>query len=255
MLAQSWAAEVWLADIDELGPLLDDAEQGLSLLPDADHARLAAMSDQSEKQRWRRCRIATRLVLAAQLGIERARLPFLRSELGRPMLADAGSLDFSISHSGPVALIGLTTMGSIGVDVETRSAAITDERRQAAIETAAAALAPEHPLPEANPRRLLQAWTRLEAVAKATGMGVGGVLTRLGIHGPATDMPGAASLCESAARLLALGAAPLRVDDLHLGASGVAAVAVPRRTSLTQRQLATLVVSPSRAGLPTTPQG
>ena len=79
-----------------------------------------------------------------------------------------------------MALIGLSPLGSIGVDVERTRRVRLVEARRARIEEAGAALSAA-PLPNEGEARFLQAWVRLEAFAKAEGCGIGRLLTRLGI--------------------------------------------------------------------------
>jgi 4'-phosphopantetheinyl transferase len=58
---------------------------------------------------------------------------------------------------------------------------------RARIERAARELAPRALLPLDPDRRLLQAWVRIEAAAKAEGTGVGPLLTRLGVGGTSRE--------------------------------------------------------------------
>lgn len=228
------SAEIWLADVDVGGRELDDLGERFSLLPEADGVRLAAILDPLAQQRWRRSRLVLRLLLAMHLGVERARAAFAVSRSGRPRVAGASELDFSLSHSGPLALIGITPAGRIGVDVETRTAIEMDDRRRAVIEAAAMGLAPGMPLPRHGARRFIQAWTRLEALAKASGVGIGPLLVRLGIRGPAAGLR-VADL-GPATDLLVDHAGALRVEDLALDPPAVGAVALSRETPWTFRR-------------------
>lgn len=228
-------AEVWLTDVDVGGRELDALGERFSLLPEADRARLVTILDPLDQQRWRRSRVVLRLLLAIHLGPERARAAFAVSGPGKPRVAGEHGIDFSVSHSGSLTLVGITPVGRIGVDVETRTAIDMDHARRAAIEAAAAALAPGMPLPVHGSRRLIQAWARLEAVAKASGSGIGPVLTHLGVHGPAARLSVAASA--PAADLLVDGSGALRVEDLALDPPAAAAVALSRETPLAFRRL------------------
>jgi 4'-phosphopantetheinyl transferase len=53
-------------------------------------------------------------------------------------------------------------------------------------------LQPERPLPQDPEAAFLQAWVRIEAVAKASGEGIGRLLTEYGIIGGAKAAPRAA---------------------------------------------------------------
>jgi 4'-phosphopantetheinyl transferase len=80
---------------------------------------------------------------------------------------------FNLSRGGGVALVAATTEGPIGVDVER-------VRPDLALDTFARPLVPRADVdridalaPEEQSRAWFQAWTRLEAVAKASGQGLG----------------------------------------------------------------------------------
>jgi 4'-phosphopantetheinyl transferase len=92
---------------------------------------------------------------------------------GRPVLADrADRLHFNLSHSGAVALVGVSCLGPVGVDVE--------EVRDMAdfVPIARRYFAPgevETILQLAPPERLggfFVTWTRKEAYVKALGLGL-----------------------------------------------------------------------------------
>jgi 4'-phosphopantetheinyl transferase len=174
------------------------------------------MGDLIRSRGWRRARIVLRLVLATHVGLTQARAPLVVSSRGKPRLASLGP-EFSLSHSGALLLLAVSPRGPLGVDIETRTTVEMDERRRTAIERAATALAPDAPLPSSSVvQRFLQAWTRLEAVAKATGAGIGQVLTELAITGPASALEDRQVMSAAA------------VEDLALDGRAVAAIAVPR---------------------------
>jgi 4'-phosphopantetheinyl transferase len=217
--------DVWLVDVDAAGDVLDARAAHLDLLPAEDQARASAVASSTDAARWRRSRIALRSLLASRLGLERARLPFVTLSAGKPALPHAGT-DFSTAHTGAFALIGLSSLGPVGVDIELQGRAVRmGEVRQRAIEAAAAALAPERPLP-GDGSRFLQAWTRIEALAKATGAGVGATLTSLGIHGPQSQF--VKPHVPASSSVLTAGGVDLRLEDLDTHGATVAAVALPR---------------------------
>ncbi|MGD9802034.1 MAG: 4'-phosphopantetheinyl transferase superfamily protein [Hyphomicrobiaceae bacterium] len=123
-----------------------------------------------------------RILLAGYIGTSEARRPFEIAEGGKPSLATRTNppLQFSLAHGDTAAIIAVSFDGPIGVDLETpRHVRIAEHRRHALI-AAAASLHPERPLPTTpEDACFLQAWTRLEALAKATGEGIGAVLERV----------------------------------------------------------------------------
>jgi 4'-phosphopantetheinyl transferase len=224
--------DVWLADIDAVGEALDALERRFSLLAADERARASGL-DSLRAQRWARTRVALRALLASQLGVPSAQSPFQLSAAGKPRLAE-GALEFSLSHSGRFALIALSRDGPVGVDIETRNQVNMHPDRLQAIESAATALAPDAPLPARDDAiRFVQAWTRLEALAKATGAGIGALLTSLGIRGPAEALGDYAK--PDVSELLIADGCPLRVTDLRLGCA--AAVAGPAYADVVLRRL------------------
>lgn len=105
-----------------------------------------------------------------------------RTDTGRPYLANPGSWkgDFNLSHSGEWLVLALTDRGRVGVDVQqirdvdlgVARICFTPEERKAL------ALVPGDEL-----RTLFfRIWTLKEALAKATGLGLGGRdWTKLGV--------------------------------------------------------------------------
>ncbi|MGE0766664.1 MAG: 4'-phosphopantetheinyl transferase superfamily protein [Hyphomicrobiaceae bacterium] len=139
---------------------------------------------------------ALRILLAGYVGVPQAARPFLIASGGKPSLATSSGLtpQFSLAHCETLAIIAISHEGPVGIDLEVpRSIRIADDRRAKIVEVAAS-LCPATPLPEGSAdARFLQAWTRLEALAKATGEGIGGLLERL-LRGPsATRSPPAVS--------------------------------------------------------------
>ena len=141
------------------------------------------------------------------------RRPLVRDRGGAPRLADGGAW-FSLSHTEGFAMIGLAAAPPVGVDLErTRPLSIARHRRE---EICAAAMgAGSAPLPYAEPdRALLQAWVRLEAFAKARGLGLARTLADLRLRGTGYPRPSPPHI-EAAARNLTHEAG-LTVADVTL---------------------------------------
>ncbi|MEQ1651753.1 MAG: phosphopantetheinyl transferase [Hyphomicrobium sp.] len=136
---------------------------------------------------WRAAHIALRLLLERYAGPGVRGQAYAIEPGGRPRLylpgAQRTAPHFSLSHAGAYALIALSDVAPVGIDLETeRTVTVADARRQR-IETAAARLATDAHLPDSGNARFLQAWVRLEAVAKASGLGIGRILTEAGAVG------------------------------------------------------------------------
>ena len=216
--------EIWCVDLGAAGAALHALEERTPRLSPADRARAADLADPAVRAEWVATHIALRLLLERAAGTQWRGATLTRSARGKPHL-DGASLAFSISHAPGMALIGLAPRGSIGVDLERTRRVRVGEARRARIEEAGAALSDE-PLPSEGNARFLQAWVRLEAVAKADGCGIGRLLTQLGILGVnAESRGGQAPPAGALAAALPAGKAPASVHDLQLGGDVYAAVA------------------------------
>ncbi|HYD31063.1 MAG TPA: 4'-phosphopantetheinyl transferase superfamily protein [Azospirillaceae bacterium] len=113
-----------------------------------------------------------RAILARYLGADPADLAFAQEEAGKPFLAGGGDLRFNLSHTGDHAVVAVAWGREVGVDIETRQrfddldglAALvlgSDERQALAAHDAAD-----------RSLAFLVAWTRKEALLKATGHGL-----------------------------------------------------------------------------------
>lgn len=150
-------------------------------LSDSERQRAARLVDGQAAQRWLAAHVALRLVLERALGAGLRRVPYQVSPGGKPGLAGS-PIVFSLSHGGGWSLIAVAQQGPLGVDIESvRPIRFAGDRR-AAIESAGALLS-RQPLPDDTTGRFLQAWVRLEALAKAGGDGMAKVLTRAGAFG------------------------------------------------------------------------
>jgi len=202
---------------------------------DAAAARLAATLSADELARARRfvfpvharrfiaARAGLRRILAGYRGCAPADLGFRYAAHGKPALADNGPpLFFNLSHSGHLAVLGVSTVGEIGVDVETVTAAAEDvaARFFSASECAALAALPQ----AARAGGFFRCWTRKEAMVKALGEGLSMPLDSFDV----TLAP------EQPARLLRLAGEPDAAERWSLfhfepAADCIGAVAVPRR--------------------------
>lgn len=137
-----------------------------------------------------------RVILSARIGSAAAVLPISRTPAGKPRI-EGSDIEFSLSRSGDLLTIAISDTGPVGVDIERSRCIKAGPRRQARVVAAGEAIANGRALPAGRDdvqARYLHAWVRLEALAKATGEGIGSLLTRLGIIGgtpPVVEMPAA----------------------------------------------------------------
>jgi 4'-phosphopantetheinyl transferase len=204
------ALAIYFADLSHSVDMLEDAERITPRLsPDLlQRYQNRTSVDADEARLWRAAHIALRIALERHTGAGIRGVPYDIEAGGRPRLSSDAHLaarpHFSLAHAGPYALIAISHAGPVGSDLEvTRPIHVSAERRER-IERAAARLAPDAPLPETSDDRFLQAWVRLEAVAKATGTGIGRVLTEAGVIGGAISTTAVSLATSCTARDLTL---------------------------------------------------
>jgi len=114
-----------------------------------------------------------RLVLAKILSVDPKSIEYQKNEHGKPSLAHETEVTFNLSHSGDLALIGVTEGRAIGVDLERfRDRLEMDKiskRYFSAGEVAKLFSLPKESLREAA---FYDCWTRKEAYTKARGEGL-----------------------------------------------------------------------------------
>ena len=211
------AIEVWILPLEDLAGPLRSLDAATGLLSDQERAEALSGSGLGRNAHRLTARLALRLLIGRAFGPPFAHQSFIAGPHGKPSLAGLDG-DFNVAHSGGTAVIGLGRVARIGVDVEEARVLKMSPVRIEALTGAARHVAPDAPLPEGADRAALQAWVRLEALAKADGLGIGRTLTRLGVwgsgHGRPPEGPGAGL--------------DLSVFDLLTGPQVFAAVALPR---------------------------
>lgn len=208
---------LYVVHLAEAAHLLNCAEDNTPRLADSDIAAFADIANESVATERRLSHIALRVCLERHVGPEVRKLAFNRSDHGKPYLLNAKTT-FNLSHSNRWALIGVATDLPIGVDViEARKLSFSAERH-ASIGEAGRAVADGAPLPADPDAATLTAWARIEAVAKATGRGVGQHLSILRGQKSALDMQ----------RPISNDGTDLVARDIDIGNNLFAAVALPR---------------------------
>ncbi|MBN2353050.1 MAG: 4'-phosphopantetheinyl transferase superfamily protein [Spirochaetales bacterium] len=162
---------VWLLDSDLAAPCAGRLRQ---LLSPAELERAAGYARVSSSLLFIVNRGFLRLLLGRALRVPPADLVFTLEANGKPILAEPESpLAFNLSHTDRLAAFALSPGKRVGIDIETvREPAdlgsIASYVFPAAVAARLAALPAEKRL-----TRFFTLWTRLEAVAKASGKGLG----------------------------------------------------------------------------------
>jgi 4'-phosphopantetheinyl transferase len=140
-----------------------------SWLSEAEVARAGRFGMPALRDRYVVGRASLRSILGEVLGMAAREVPIVRGERGRPQLGLISALDFNVSHTAGVALIGLTRGARIGVDVERldRMINVTGIARKFLTDAERRVLADLDP--DSARKRVLSLWTCKEAMSKATG--------------------------------------------------------------------------------------
>ena len=142
--------EIWTV---HLAPPEEEVRRLYSLLSEAERDRAGAAPHQPRKRRYVARQGALREILGRYLGVPPAEVAIARSVGGKPVVAGAEDVRFSVSDSGDLALVAVARR-EVGVDVErvrSRSASVRSSLGTDAF---------------------FERWTKLEAVGKARGTGL-----------------------------------------------------------------------------------
>jgi 4'-phosphopantetheinyl transferase len=166
--------DVWHVSLDS-GVGSGPADESF-LQPD-ERIRAHRLRDERDRRRFIACRTALRRLIAARTHSDPSALRFTYGRNGRPELNDPRTdIRFNVSHSGGRAVIAVTTLVDVGVDIELNRA-IPDADAVAQIVFSAA----ERRQLEGSSDKsaaFLRGWTRKEALLKALGSGFGDAADR-----------------------------------------------------------------------------
>lgn len=171
-----WHVAMPLAGTGVNGAVLDgeERERALRYRRPADRTRYAVT------------RAVLRELLGQQLGTEPASLRFAASGHGRPELAGFACLSFNVSHSGDHALIAISGVRKVGIDIERVDPALDWQAL-----TGLVCAEDEQQVLMAEPvwlqrQSFFRCWTAKEAVLKTLGLGIAEGLRALAVQ-PAGD--------------------------------------------------------------------
>lgn len=158
-------AHLWLVSLTGNAP--DGA--AANLLPE-ERERCRRFSSPERRRQAELARSALRTILGSYLGCAPLEVPLAREPDGKPYLAAGpGNLEFNVSHTRDVGLIGVTRKGPIGVDLEGLRACRNAAGIASSLFSPSAAAQVEQ-LPEPHrTRAFLTFWTRREAYLKVLG--------------------------------------------------------------------------------------
>jgi len=172
--SDSRTIDLWCTYISEIG------DESLWLRYDAllgadERARQARFRFAKDQRRYLVTRALVRTVLSRYAAVRPEEWTFSAGAHGRPAIAGPGAataLEFNISHSADLVMLGVTSGRTLGIDVEsfeTRDADISGLDRYFAAEESASLLSLA---PHERRRRFFELWTLKESYIKARGMGL-----------------------------------------------------------------------------------
>jgi len=207
-------------------------EAQLALLSEGERARHASLRSDEDRARFATGRLIARAALGRRTGqapdaVELdATCPRCGAQHAKPVAGGAAAgLELSISHSGDRVAVAVAEGAQVGIDVEGPSALGGGDGRdlwEAVLRPSEQALVARLP-EELRAEAFLGAWTRKEAILKATGDGLEVAMTGLEVS-PATAPP---RVLSSAGHLPP--AESIQLVELHPGAGYRAALAVITR--------------------------
>jgi 4'-phosphopantetheinyl transferase len=172
--ADSRRIDLWCTYISEIGE--DSLWPRYEALLSADErARQARFRFAGDQRRFLVTRALVRTVLSRYAAVRPEEWAFSDGPRGRPAISAPGTaatLEFNISHSADLVMLGITSGRTLGIDtesIEAREADIDGLNRYFAPEESAALLSLP---PSARRRRFFELWTLKESYLKARGMGL-----------------------------------------------------------------------------------
>lgn len=163
---------LWWCELDRPAAEIERCAEWLA--PD-ERMRAGRFGTDLLRDRYIAARAALRLLLGHALGAAPAEVPLQRGPRGRPKLAGETAIDFNVSHTHGVALIGIARNAAhlrIGVDVERIDRHVDADRLARKFLTTDEGRAQMGLPPDERRQRFLRYWTCKEAMSKATGDGL-----------------------------------------------------------------------------------
>jgi 4'-phosphopantetheinyl transferase len=174
LAADSSRIDLWCTYISEIG---DDSlwTRYDALLSADERVKQARFRFARDQRRYRVTRALVRTVLSRYAAVGPQDWAFSAGAHGRPAISapwPAPPLEFNVSHSAGLVMLGITSGRTLGIDTESvgaRDADIDGLDRYFAPEESAALLALS---PRERRRRFFELWTLKESYIKARGMGL-----------------------------------------------------------------------------------
>lgn len=152
---------------------LDNCNDNITVLSEAEFERLNKFKLTINKKRYYTYRTALRRIISNYLNINPAKITFAKNKYGKPSLSsnlNEKNISFNISHSNEKLLIAVTLKNDIGIDLE-----YTSDNRKVFDISSQVFTSQELKLLESVNNKVdmfYRIWTRKEAFLKASGYGM-----------------------------------------------------------------------------------
>jgi 4'-phosphopantetheinyl transferase len=162
---------VWVASLEPPDRVRDDLAE---ILAPAERERAERFVVDRDRRRFVAARAFLRLLLSRELGTSARALEFETGAHGKPSIASRWGLHFNVAHSGELAVCAIVRGPDlVGVDVEhVRPLGGLDGVACAAMSAREFARYETLATPDDRLRAFYDAWTRKEALLKASGDGL-----------------------------------------------------------------------------------
>jgi 4'-phosphopantetheinyl transferase len=178
---------VWAVRLDDASVDLDGGRELLS--PD-ERERAARFHFDQHRRRYLIAHIALHEILSRYVHIDPARLYFDLGSNGKPRLPAAmasSGVEFNLSHSNEMALLAVSRIGELGVDIEYAKPDFKFQEIAERFFTAKEVAAMRGLPTELQRQAFFKCWTSKEAFLKAKGIGLSGKLDEVEITLGAQD--------------------------------------------------------------------
>ncbi len=164
------AVRVWLWGVDSPAPMSEFS----SLLSEEELARARRYRQEIDRLRFISSRGGLRKILGDFLGVPPQDLRFGFGPFGKPYLAwpSETSVRFNLAHSGSLAILAISELGEVGVDVEWSRKAVNCSGLANRFFSPEEAAVLSHLSWEEQLNLFLRFWTCKEAILKAIGVGL-----------------------------------------------------------------------------------
>jgi 4'-phosphopantetheinyl transferase len=187
MFAQTdWILEVqtihlWWISLDVSEEKLQNL---IALLSESEKIKADRFKFPQHQHRYQAVHGILRIILGRYLNLDPTQINFTHSDRGKPYLTDdcnSVNLQFNLSHSENMAIVGISHDRRIGVDLEKMRPMKNAEKLAERFFCASEYDLLTQAIPEERDKLFFQLWTAKEAYLKATGEGISGGLNQVEI--------------------------------------------------------------------------